>query len=223
MSSAASQAPCTYHSAHRFSARGIAGIVAAHAAVLALLATLNVVPLPPPLATLMVQIIAPTPPAPAISPPHPTPVESKPVIRPKPAPVTPTPRQPMLAAPAETAQATAEVPIVRETPAPAPAPSAAATAAVSQPRFDADYLLNPAPVYPALSRKLGEEGKVVLRVFVETTGRPSQIEIKTSSAWPRLDLAAQEAVWRWKFIPARRGEEATGAWVLVPIVFNLRS
>ncbi|WP_246591019.1 energy transducer TonB [Georgfuchsia toluolica] len=114
----------------------------------------------------------------------------------------------------------------------APAPAAASTAtamapdsappAPSAPRFDADYLQNPAPAYPSLSRRLGEEGKVVLRVFVDPSGRPSQVEIKTSSASERLDQAAQDAVRRWKFTPARRGDEAVAAWVLVPIVFNLR-
>jgi protein TonB len=201
---------------HRLSAGGIAAIVAAHAAVLALLASLNVVPLPQPLNALMVQIIAPTPPAPAITPPRPTPVERKPVVRPQPTPVT---RQPVLAAQTSAPSPAADAPPAKE----APAPAATAPATISQPRFDADYLLNPAPVYPALARRMGEEGKVLLRVFVEPAGRPSQIEIKTGSGSARLDQAAQDAVWRWKFVAARRGEEAIGAWVLVPIVFNLRS
>ena len=94
---------------------------------------------------------------------------------------------------------------------------------MTQPRFDADYLSNPAPAYPPLSRRMGEEGKTVLRVHVEPGGRPSQIEIKTSSGSPRLDQAAQDAVWRWKFVPARRGDEAIAAWVLVPILFTLKN
>jgi len=95
-------------------------------------------------------------------------------------------------------------------------------ATVSEPRFDAAYLDNPAPVYPPLSRRMREEGRVMLRVFVEANGRASQVQIKAGSGAPRLDQAAQDAVSRWKFIPARRGAEAVGAWVLVPIVFNLR-
>lgn len=62
----------------------------------------------------------------------------------------------------------------------------------------------------------------MLRVFVEASGRPSQLEIKSSSGSPRLDQSAQEAVSRWKFIPARQGQDAIGAWVLVPIIFKLR-
>ncbi|HJW26092.1 MAG TPA: energy transducer TonB [Rhodocyclaceae bacterium] len=209
-----------YHAAHRLSGKGLAAIAAAHVGVLAVLASLDVVPLPAPVATLMVQVIPPAAaPAPEVVPPRPKPVERRPA--PQPRPVT----QPQtLATQAPAPSAAAEAPVAKEAPpappaAPAPAPAAPT---VSQPRFDADYLSNPAPAYPSLSRRLGEEGKVLLRVFVEPAGRPSQVEIKASSGSPRLDQAAQEAVWRWKFIPARRGDEAVGAWVQVPIVFNLR-
>ena len=62
----------------------------------------------------------------------------------------------------------------------------------------------------------------MLRALVEPEGRSGQIEIRSSSGSPRLDQAAIEAVRRWKFIPARRGDETVAAWVLIPIVFNLR-
>lgn len=62
----------------------------------------------------------------------------------------------------------------------------------------------------------------MLRVFVDTEGRAGQIEIETGSGFARLDRAAREAVGRWKFVPARRGSETVGAWVLVPVVFSLR-
>ena len=125
------------------------------------------------------------------------------------------------------ADTSADASMATTTPLPEPAAtvktaSAAAPAVITAARFDADYLQNPAPAYPALSRRLREEGKVMLRVFVETSGRPSQIEIKSSSGSPRLDQSAQEAVSRWKFIPARQGQDVIGAWVLVPIIYKLR-
>ncbi len=95
--------------------------------------------------------------------------------------------------------------------------------AVVPPRFDADYLDNPAPVYPRLSKRLGEVGNVMLMVFVDADGRPGQIDIQTSSRYERLDQAAVEAVRRWKFLAAKQGERAVAAWVLVPIYFSLRS
>jgi periplasmic protein TonB len=93
---------------------------------------------------------------------------------------------------------------------------------ITAPQFGADYLHNPAPNYPALSRRTGEQGKVLLHVFVNARGAADTVEIRQSSGFPRLDTAAAEAVQQWKFIAARRGEEDIAAWVLVPIHFNLR-
>ncbi|HEY0879411.1 MAG TPA: energy transducer TonB, partial [Zeimonas sp.] len=86
---------------------------------------------------------------------------------------------------------------------------------------DAAYLRNPAPKYPRASRRLGEQGRVVLRVRVEADGRPSQCEVQRSSGSSRLDEAALAAVRRWSFISARRGDEKVAAWVLVPMEFRL--
>jgi len=107
--------------------------------------------------------------------------------------------------------------------APATAPSAIAEspAPVVPPRFDAAYLDNPHPEYPRIARRLGEYGKVILRVYVTASGRADKVEIRTSSGSPRLDQAARDAVERWKFVPARRGDEPVAAWVLVPIAFVL--
>jgi periplasmic protein TonB len=107
--------------------------------------------------------------------------------------------------------------------APAPAPAASSEPEPTAPRFDAAYLNNPPPAYPPLSRRLGEEGRVMLRVFVDPTGAPVQVELRASSGHRRLDAAAEAAVRRWRFVPARRGEQPVGGWVLVPIAFNLRS
>ena len=102
-----------------------------------------------------------------------------------------------------------------------PAPPAPAVEALSQARFDADYLRNPAPTYPPLSRRMGEEGKVILRVSVSAEGSAENVDIKTSSGSQRLDDAAVNTVKRWKFIPAKRGETPVQSWVLVPIIFKL--
>ena len=103
----------------------------------------------------------------------------------------------------------------------APAAAAKPPAPVVAPRFDAAYLNNPRPEYPRLARRLGEHGRVLLHVFVNPAGRPEKIEVRTSSGYARLDQAAREAVQQWHFVPARQGDEAVGAWVLVPITFVL--
>lgn len=103
-----------------------------------------------------------------------------------------------------------------------PAPVLSATpSAVVPARFDADYLRNPAPAYPAAARRSQEEGKVVLKVNVSAQGEPVEVLVESSSGYPRLDRAALDAVRRWRFIPARVGEERVAATVLVPLNFRL--
>ena len=98
-----------------------------------------------------------------------------------------------------------------------PAPPVVITSA----HFDADYLQNPTPKYPILSRKLQEEGKVLLEVNVTATGTAERVLIKQGSGFPRLDEAALNTVRHWRFTPARRGDEAIASSVVVPIVFQL--
>jgi periplasmic protein TonB len=93
--------------------------------------------------------------------------------------------------------------------------------ALSAPRFDVAYLDNPRPQYPRMARRLNEQGRVVLGVYVTPEGTPQSVEVRASSGYPRLDRAAREAVAKWRFVPARQGEQAVGAWVLVPITFVL--
>lgn len=91
----------------------------------------------------------------------------------------------------------------------------------SIPRFDADYLDNPPPRYPALSRRMREEGVVLVRVYVLPNGAPEVVELKRSSGSARLDESALIAVRLWKFVPAQRAGQSVGAWVVVPVAFSL--
>ena len=169
---------------------------------------------------LMVEMVAR--PQKTIHPIHPTIQPPTPTNVARPAPSVPV-TAPLLATQGESVSSIAPV---TDIPKPISAPPAAAPAAVaaapSVPRFDADYLNNPAPAYPPLSRRLYEEGKVVLRVFVEASGAAGTVEIRSSSGFERLDKSAVTAVSRWKFVPAKQGAEAVGAWVLVPIIFSLK-
>lgn len=114
---------------------------------------------------------------------------------------------------AATAQAITPPPTTAAAPVPAP---------IVPPSFNADYLDNPPPLYPALSRRIGEQGKVVLRVLVSARGSAEKIELRASSGSSRLDQAAQDSVKHWRFAPARQGEQAVDAWVLIPITFSLK-
>lgn len=167
-----------------------------------------------PIAVRLLSEAAPTPPKPL--PPAPPKVVRRPV---KPV------EQPVLAAePAPVAESSF---VVAEQPAPTPVVSEAPPApavvepALVQARFDADYLSNPKPPYPAASRRLGETGTVHLRVHVSPGGEAMKVLLKKSSGFERLDRSALETVSRWRFVPARRGDEPVAAWVIVPIVFEL--
>jgi len=107
-------------------------------------------------------------------------------------------------------------------PVAAPPPKVAdAGPAVEPPRFDMSYLNNPAPLYPPVSRRLKEQGRVLLRVLVSAAGSAENVEVRSSSGSDRLDRAAIEAVRHWRFAPAKRGGETIAAWALVPILFQL--
>ena len=99
--------------------------------------------------------------------------------------------------------------------------SAATSAATILPSSHADYLNNPAPSYPAISRRLGEQGKVVIRVLIGKDGMAQQGNIHHSSGYDRLDQAALRAVMRWRYVPGRRDGMAQDMWFNVPINFAL--
>lgn len=88
---------------------------------------------------------------------------------------------------------------VAQTPAAAPAP-----AVVQMPSSDADYLRNPKPPYPALSRRLGEQGLVVYSVLIGVDGAAVSARLVKSSGFERLDKAAYEAIMRWRYTPGKR-------------------
>lgn len=92
---------------------------------------------------------------------------------------------------------------------------------VTLPSTNADYLNNPAPPYPRMSRRMGEQGTVVVRVFINTEGRAEKAEIRTSSGYARLDDTALETVKRWRYVPGTRAGVAEAMWFNVPIRFVL--
>lgn len=142
--------------------------------------------------------------------------QQEPVVE-EPAPTVPE-EQPLVAAdPVQQA-----VPSITPPPVPVQAPDPIPPEPVVTARFDAAYLNNPAPVYPLLSRRLREEGKVLLQVRVSVQGRAEHLHVKKSSGYRRLDEAAQEAVAQWRFIPAHQGENPVASDVTVPIVFRLQ-
>lgn len=161
--------------------------------------------------------------------PQPTPVNTKPLLTEKPATTSPEIEQKAIVdqTPAEPARAEASTASKSVEAAPTVAANQIKAAeqepVVEPPKFGAAYLNNPAPKYPASSRRAGEQGRVLLKVLVSEQGTPEEIELDTSSGSERLDQAAMDAVKKWSFIPAKRSNQPVSAYVLVPVKFSLNS
>ncbi len=78
-----------------------------------------------------------------------------------------------------------------------------------------------APSYPEAARQEEQEGRVVLLVQVDSSGKASRIRISDSSGHPLLDEAAREAVGRWTFHPALENGTPVFSWVKIPVAFRL--
>ena len=186
---------------------------------------------------MMSELIEPPQPKPAPPPPAPPPpTKQQPplptVVRQPPKPAAA--KAPAVAAPLPLAIAdptpSVNAPLGATTPQPAPVPVAApvaaapvaapappAPAAVQLPSSDANYLQNPRPPYPPISRRLNEQGTTTVRVLIGADGQPQRAEIAKSSGFTRLDEAAVSTVMRWRYVPGKRGGVAETMWFNVPI------
>ncbi|MDP3497720.1 MAG: energy transducer TonB [Candidatus Nitrotoga sp.] len=171
----------------------------------------------------------PMPPEPQPTPPNPVPVVKQTITPPPVIPVinrTPSeqaittppvpPQSPVPPQPAVVAPPAEPVPSAPPMPAPPPPPSQPKTVSIG-----VEYLQAPAPEYPPLARRMGEEGRVTLRVLVNETGRPTRVDVQKTSGSPRLDEAARQAVLHAMFKPHIEDGRATTVYAIVPITFHL--
>lgn len=170
-------------------------------------------PLPTPTLTIHSDPV-PVPPQPA--PPQLKPLPHRaPMVVPRVPMVTPEPstfvKPAPLAIPVSTRPVTAAV--VRVT-----APTGPAT-----PDATLAYLDAPPPTYPMQARRMHMQGTVMLRVLVDASGHPQQVQVMDSSGYPLLDRTARmQVLQHWRFHPAMVDGHAASAWARVPIHFDLR-
>lgn len=175
---------------------------------------------------LLSEFIEPTQPKPAPPPPAPRPRTAprqiapvKPqALPPAPMPLTISDPNPAPNAPAGAIDAPEPPPPIAAQVVPAPI---ATPPQIELPSSDAAYLQNPAPVYPAISRRLGEQGKVVIRVLIGLDGTAQQAQVQQSSGLVRLDQAAVNTVAQWRYVPGKRAGVPVAMWFNVPINFVL--
>jgi protein TonB len=84
-----------------------------------------------------------------------------------------------------------------------------------------DYLRIPQPHYPTVARQNGWQGRTILRVEIRSDGHVGTVEILHSSGYAMLDNAAVEAVRAGEFMPAHAGGKPVSSSVEVPIRFQL--
>ena len=130
----------------------------------------------------------------------------------------PVPLAPMIEVPIEIPPAANQM-VVRAMPTSAPTH----TRAQAAPKLISavEYVREPTPRYPPQSRRLREQGLVVLRVLIDEKGQACSIEVESSSGHVRLDHAAKEAVAAAAFRPYVEDGEPRRAFVLIPIEFSL--
>jgi len=181
----------------------------------------------------VVSEMPPPPPSPPIKPPPPPPATPvRPSLAPTPLALAPLPTPQPTAAPIAPPTLAATAPVnapVLATPSVAPAPSVVAVPApsppakVDMPTTMADYRVQSLPIYSLMSKRMGEQGRVVVRVLISVDGVPQQAEVHQSSGFGRLDRSAVEAAMRSRYVPLKRGGIPEATWVLAPIEFKLEN
>lgn len=189
-------------------------VLLAHVLAIWQLMAHRLLPVPDAAVTLMVNFIAPPAVQPVAPKPAPRPVEMKPIVKPKTqqllanAPVS-SPVEYVAPPAPQVIAAVASVPAM-----PLPAGTVALGGELS--------LICPdrrAPAYPAISRRLGERGNVVLRVTLDAHGNVAKASVDRSSGFTRLDEAALGAVRQWRCTPAQRNGHPVEATALQPFNF----
>jgi periplasmic protein TonB len=187
-----------------------------------------------------------TPPRPAaivqvdwIAPPAPVPT------RPPAAVAAPRPRPPLArpviasaASPSPVLTPPPVAPAAQDTPPPVPAPvatgpassnptlaAAAPPVATPVPRLipasAVMYRVPPAQAYPLASRRLGEQGTVLLQLVVDAQGLPHSITLHRSSGHARLDEQALQAMRAARFQPHTQNGVATAWMAIAPLRYEL--
>lgn len=197
---------------------GFALVLAVHALAIWWLMAQRLLPMPDEAVTLMVNFIAPPAPQQAAPKPAPKPPEPKPL--PKEPPRQLVAQAPVLSPAEPVAPPAPELPVVAPAPA-APAMPGPAGPVVLGGELSVVCPERRAPAYPPMSRRLGESGKVVLRVTLNAQGRVAKATVNQSSGFNRLDEAALAAVREWRCTPAQRNGQAVEATALQPFNFVL--
>jgi protein TonB len=156
------------------------------------------------------RVIEPDKEIPALPPPTPPIIERPPplAVSPVPTVVVPPPPGPRN--------------VIADPDTPPAVPGEAVPAIISEIPPRAGQSTQTGPIYPAISRRLGEEGSVRLRLTIGTDGSVIDASVVGSSGFQRLDEAAIRWVRRnWRYEPATRGDMPIEATAETTLTFRL--
>jgi len=88
---------------------------------------------------------------------------------------------------------------------------------------DRSVYFNPRPPYPMLSRRMGEQGAVDLKLCINKRGLVDAIHLAKSSGYQKLDQSAMETVKTWRFAALDTGTETSFNCYHLPIHFILQA
>mgnify|MGYP000182777561 CR=1 FL=1 len=157
--------------------------------------------------------------------PEPEPIRE--IVKPAEIPIpVPKLKEPEISEPVK--EVTRPVLAVPAAPSPPPVVQSARIESASEPvetEFGAavapSFLHREMPVYPALARKMGKEGKVVLRLTIDEIGNLLNVEVVENAGYGFAESAV-DAVKKSTFLPAKKNGKAVASRALLPIRFNLR-
>ncbi|OOG50970.1 energy transducer TonB [Rhodanobacter sp. C01] len=155
----------------------------------------------------------------------PPPVELKSLPKPRVVPQTHLPPLPIVAHPVVIPSTDGDVAAPPVTaPTLAPTRSMPGTGAATEPSAEASLAYRSAPLqFPVQALRQHMQGTVLLRVLVDETGKPVDVQVEHGSGYALLDRSAREQVLAsWRFHPAIVNGQAVRAWARVPVSFALQ-
>lgn len=174
----------------------------------------------------MINVIDLAPPPPPKAPPAlkqmPSPQIESPVVAPPPLVVTtaPPPTVAVVDAPAPPQPEPVTPTVTAKAADPAPSVPRAVPAAGGD--LSSKMISATPPTYPEESRRLREQGTVVLSVLLALDGRVERVSVAKSSGFYRLDRAASGAVRHWRWSPSVRNGQPVSVQgnVIIPFVLH---
>ena len=158
---------------------------------------------------------------PPARPPPPPPVELKPLRKPQTVPRTHLQPRPVVAQPVVMPGTDGDL---AAPPVTTPTQTPPGTGAATAPPIEASLAYRSAPLqFPVQALRQHMQGTVLLRVLVDETGKPLDVQVEHGSGYALLDRSARDQVLAsWRFHPAVVNGQAVRAWARVPVSFALQ-